>query len=86
LFAELLAEGAREAADIAKNALDPNKSQSVEDQTQSIETRTRSASGRAPNPRENKPPRLSIDGRALNERTGRYAEGEIAGRGGTLGI
>jgi hypothetical protein len=45
-------------------------------QSSGLATTTNNASG---NP-------TMLDGFEVNKRTGRYAEGEIAGRGGTLGI
>jgi hypothetical protein len=51
-------------------------SQQQQQQSPGLATTTNNASGSP----------VQLDGFEVNKRTGRYSEGEVAGRGGTLGI
>jgi hypothetical protein len=84
LFAELLAEGAREAAEVAKNALDPSNSQTVETQTDPVDRGT--DPGMQPTTSQDNTTRISIDGFEVDKRIGRYGQGNVANRGGTTGL
>jgi hypothetical protein len=53
-----------------------SQQQQQQQQSPGLATTTNNSSGNT----------VQLDGFEVNKRTGRYAEGEIAGRGGTLGL